>query len=219
MVAPSRSGQLKLSIRRKFQRRFLIRSLRILHDAWPPTAADSKVSRTADEDSISDVLRWKMVEAKNRLDPVPEMKFLREPQSDRAELDTPLGLIDIMVSYTWDESTFLTIECKRITSTENSLAIKYVRNGIDRFTSGKYSPGHAFGIIVGYVICGDLDGCINRVSKTLASEPVSETGYDSHFGWQSDKELVEGFELFKTRHLQQVHQNTIELVHCFLALN
>lgn len=219
MVAPSRSGQLNLSIRRKYQRGVLILALRILHDAWPPTAADSRVSKTTDEDSISDVLRWKMVDAKNRLDPVPEMQFLREPQSDRAELDTPLGLIDIMVSYTWDESTYLTMECKRIISTENSLALKYVRNGINRFASGKYSPGHAFGIVVGYVICGNPDGCVDRVSKTLASEPESETGYDSGFGWQADKKLVESRELFKTRHRQQLHENTIELVHCFLALN
>lgn len=219
MVALSRSGQLNLSIRRKYQRGFLILALRILNDAWPATAADSRVSKTTDEDSISDVLRWKMVDAKNHLDPVPEMQFLREPQSDRAELDTPLGLIDIMVSYTWDESTYLTMECKRITSKENSLALRYVRNGINRFASGKYSLGHAFGIVVGYVICGNPGGCIDRVSKTLASEPESETGYDSDFGWQADKELVEGCELFKTRHLQQAHQNTIELVHCFLALN
>lgn len=124
-----------------------------------------------------------------------------------------------MVSYTWDESTYLTMECKRITSTENSLALKYVRNGINRFASGKYSPGHAFGIVVGYVICGNPDGCVDRVCKTLTGEPKSETGYDSGFGWQTDKKLVEGCELFKTRHSQQVSQNTIELVHCFLALN
>jgi hypothetical protein len=218
LVAPSR-GQLNLSIRRKYQRGVLILALRILHDAWLLTAADSRVSKTTDEDSISDVLRWKMVDAKNRLDPIPEMQFLREPQSDRAELDTPLGLIDIMVSYTWDESTYMTMECKRIPSTENALALKYVRQGINRFASGKYSPGHAFGIVVGYVICGDPYGCVDRVRKTLANEPESETGYDSDFGWQTDKELVEGCELFKTRHRQQVHQNTIELIHCFLTLN
>ena len=218
MVAPSRSGRLNLNVRHKAQSGFVILALRILHDAWPATAVDSGVTRAADEDSISNVLRWKMVDAKNRLDPVPEMKFLREPQSDRAELDTPLGLIDIMVSYTWDESTYLTMECKRVTSTENSLALNYVRNGINRFTSGKYSPGHAFGIIVGYVICGNRTGCVDRVRNTLKKEPESETGYDAEFGWHADDKLVEGQRLFKTRHNQSAHNNVIELFHAFVLL-
>lgn len=219
MVAPSQSGRLNLNIRRKAQKGIVILALRILHDAWPATAADSRVTRTTDEDSISNVLRWKMVEAKNRLDPAPEMEFIREPQSDRAELDTPLGLIDIMVSYTWDESTYLTMECKRITSTENSLALKYVRSGINRFASGKYSPGHAFGIVVGYVICGNPSGCADRVSKTLGKEPEIETGYDSDFGWLADNDLCEGQTLFRTRHKQSAHKNVVELVHSFAPLN
>ena len=173
--------------------------LRILYDAWPATAADSRVTKTTDEDSISNVLRWQMVDAKNRLVPVPDMRFEREPQSDDPELDNPLGLIDIKVLYTWHDETYLTMECKRITSTENSLALKYVRNGINRFASGKYSPGHAFGIILGYVICGDLKSCADRISHTLAKEPETETGFDSEFGWTLGDELIElGYEADNT---------------------
>jgi len=219
LVASSRSGRLNPGIRRKAQRLRLVLALHILRDAWPETATDSRVSRDSNEDDITNVLRWKMVEAKNRLDPVPEMQFLREPQSDRLELDTPIGLIDIMVSYTWDESTYLTMECKRIASTENSLALEYVRNGVNRFASGKYSPSHTFGVIVGYVVCGNSSGCVDRVSKSLAKEPQSETGYDTDFGWQPDSEMVMGLELYKTRHRQQAHNNVIELVHSFMSLN
>lgn len=192
--------------------------LRILHDAWPTTAADSRVTRTTDEDKISDILRWEMVEAKNRLDPVPEMRFEREPQSDDPELETPLGLIDIKVLYTWNDQTYLTMECKRITSTENSLALKYVRNGINRFASGKYSPGHAFGIVAGYVICGNPTECMNRVRTALGKEPIDETGYDTLFGWQSDEKLVEGQQHFRSRHRQKVTGTSIELIHAFVTL-
>ncbi|WP_417377472.1 hypothetical protein [Gimesia maris] len=219
MVAPSKSGRLNINVRHKAQRGIAILALRILHDAWPATAADSTITRKTDEDAISDVLRWNMVAAKQRIDPVPEMKFLREPQSDRPELDTPLGLIDIMVSYTWDESTYLTMECKRISSTTNSLALKYVRNGINRFASGKYSAGHAFGIVVGYVICGSPDGCVDRVSKTLAKEPKNRTGLDAKFGWVADVETIYGQTLYRTKHLQRDHNNSIELIHTFLSLN
>jgi hypothetical protein len=206
-------------VRGSAQRGFLVLALRILHEAWPATAADSQITRDSDEDSITNVLRWKMVDAKNRRDPVPEMQFLREPQSDRADLDTPMGLIDIMVSYTWDESTYLTMECKRICSSDNSLALKYVRNGINRFASGKYSSGHAYGIVVGYVICGNSPGCIERVRSTLFGEPLTETGFDSEFGWKSEDRMIDGLELFKTRHHQQMHQNAIELFHAFVSLN
>ena len=219
MSISSRSGRLNPRIRQSAQKGVLTTVLRILHLAWPETAADSRITSDCDEDSITDILRWKMADAKNRLDPVPQMKFLREPQSDRAELDTPTGYIDIMVSYSWDESTYLTMECKRVKSTENSLALRYVRNGVNRFASGKYSPGHAYGVMLGYVICGNRNGCIDRVRTTLSQEPESETGFDSEFGWQSDLQLVNGIEHFKTRHHQQSHDNMIEIIHAFVVVN
>lgn len=218
MVTPNRSGRLNVNVRRKAQQGIIILVLQILHDAWPATAADPRVSRTADEDSISDVLRWKMAESKNRLTPVPQMRFEREPQSDEPELDNPLGLIDVKILYTWNDETYLTMECKRITSTENSLALKYVRNGVNRFASGKYGPGHAFGIIAGYAICGNLDGCAERISHTLAKEPESETSYDSKFGWKPDDTLISGQRHYRTRHHQSIVANIIELIHAVLPV-
>lgn len=218
VVTPSRSGRLNVDVRRKAQRGVLILVLQILHDAWPATVADSRVSPNTGEDAISDVLRWKMVEAKNRLDPVPQMRFERESQSDDPELDNPLGLIDIKVLYTWNDETYLTMECKRITSTENSLTLKYVRNGINRFTSGKYGPRHAFGIIAGYVICGNPDGCAEGVYLTLAKEPEAETGFDSKFGWQIDEELIGGKRHYRSKHRQKITKSTIELIHTFLPI-
>ena len=218
MAAPNRSGRLNVDVRRRAQRGIVVLVLRILHNAWPTTAADTRVTPTTDEDVVSDVLRWKMVDAKNRLDPVPQLRFEREPQSDDPELGNPLGLIDIKVLYTWKDDTYLTMECKRITSTDNSLALKYVRNGVNRFASGKYSPGHAFGIITGYVICGNPDGCAERVGRTLAKEPESETGYDAEFGWKSDDELIGGQRHYRTRHRQEIAHNNIELIHAFLPI-
>lgn len=219
MVAPSRSGRLNVNIRGKAQRGIAILVLRILHDAWPATTADSRVTRTADEDAISDVLQEKMVEAKNRVNPVPLIRFEREPQSDGPRFNAPLGLIDIKILYTWNDDTSLTMECKRITSTENSLALEYIRNGINRFASGKYSPCHAFGIVTAYVICGNPEGCAERVSTTLGREPEDETGYDSEFGWQTDDDLLEGKRHYRTRHRQKIVANTIELIHVFVSID
>ncbi|MDA0587721.1 MAG: hypothetical protein O2820_05090 [Planctomycetota bacterium] len=193
--------------------------VQILHLAWPETIADERVSCDADEDRITDVLRWNLAAAKQTLDPAPELEFIREPQSDRATLDTPTGYIDIMVSYTWSEATYLTMECKRIASGNNDLALKYVRNGVNRFASGKYSPGHAYGVMVGYVICENQPRCIERVRNTVRKEPGSETGYDTEFGWQLDRQIHKDSELFRTRHRQMTLNNTIELIHCFLIVN
>ena len=219
VVAPIRSGHLNRNIRRKAQHGWLILALGILHDAWPAAAADSQISRGSDEDLITDILRWKMVDAKNRRKPVPEMRFDRESQSDRPERDTQTGLIDIMVSYTWDESTYLSIECKRIRSSDNSLALQYVQNGINRFAAGKYSAGHSYGVMVGYVICGNSSACIERVRTTLSREPKEETGFDPKFGWQPAEGMIGDMPLFQTRHHQAQHGNTIELFHAFVALN
>ncbi|TWT51732.1 hypothetical protein KOR42_34190 [Thalassoglobus neptunius] len=219
MVAPSRSGRLNLDVRRKAQQSIVVMVLRILHDAWPATIADAGVDRTTNEDTITNVLRWKMNDAKKQIDPVPQIRFEREAQSDDPELDTPIGLIDIKILYTMNDETYLTMECKRITSTENSLALKYVRNGVNRFTSGKYGPRHAFGIVTGYVTCGDPDACAERVGKTLAREPVPETGYDSEFGWRVDDELIKGTRHYRTQHSQTALTNTIELIHAFVSLN
>lgn len=160
-----------------------------------------------------------MAEAKDRLSPAPQMRFEREPQSDNPQLDTPLGLIDIKILYTWNDETYLTMECKRIKSTENSLVLKYIRNGIDRFSTCKYSSGHAYGIIAGYAICGNPEGCAERVSTTLRKESVEETGYDADFGWQVDDELVAGERHYRTRHRQETIRNTIELIHAFMSLD
>ncbi len=215
----SRSGQLNRGLRRAAQYRIVVIVLQILHDAWPETTADARVTRTSHEDAISDVLRWKMAAAKNRLKPVPHLRFEREPQSDDPELETPTGLIDIKVCYTWNDETYLTMECKRVSSTENSLALEYVRQGINRFVVCKYSPGHAFGIMVGYSICGNPNGCAARVCKALAKEPVAATGFDSKLGWQVGSEIIHGLTHYRTRHRQDVTPHQIELLHAFVSLN
>lgn len=214
----SRSGQLNSGLRRTAQYRIVVIVLQILNDAWPETASDPRVTRSSHEDAISDVLRWKMAAAKHRIKPVPPMRFERESQSDDLALATPTGLIDIKVCYTWNDETYLTMECKRVSSTENSLALEYIRQGINRFVICKYSPGHAFGIMVGYSICGNPDGCASRVCKALAKEPIAVTGFDRTLGWQADSQIIHGLTHYRTRHRQDLARNQIELLHAIVAM-
>lgn len=217
-MATNASGQLNPEIRHDAQFGVLRVALQVLHSAWPAVIADDRISIESKEDEITDVLRRTMSEAKRTMNPPPSMRFEREPQSDAAEDETELGLIDIMVCYTWDERTYFVIECKKIRSTDNSLALKYVRKGVNRFASGKYSEGHAYGAMVGYVVCGNRKGCINRIVAVLESEPVPETGFDSGRGWMTRSDVVPNTVMGSTLHLQRSGRNTIELIHSFVDL-
>ena len=46
-----------------------------------------------------------------------------------------------------------------------------------------------------------------------------ETGFDTEFGWRSEDRVIDGLNLFKTRHRQQLHDNFVELFHAFVELN
>ena len=54
---------------------------------------------------------------------------------------------------------------------------------------------------------------------TLSKEPQMETGFDTEFGWRSEDRVIDGLNLFKTRHRQQLHDNFVELFHAFVELN
>lgn len=209
-------GDLNPILKYRAQFGVLQSALQILHRAWPAAASDHRISITSNEDDITNVLRRKMSEVKQTMSPPPEMRFEREPQSDAADDGTDLGLIDIMVCYTWNEQSYLVIECKRVWSKDNSLALKYVREGVNRFSSGKYSSGHAIGAMVGYVLCGNRDACVERIRNCLEKTPSSETGFDSEFGWKERDDVIPGSHVGSTQHLQVKLQNTIELIHSFV---
>ena len=207
-------------LRLKIQAGYFRKALQILHLAWPAVVADSSISVGSDEDDITNQLRQQMVVVKRGMKPKPRMEFQRESQSDMVDDGTELGLIDIFVSYkNFDEEVYLAIECKRIRSDTNGLARLYVKEGISRFASGKYSNGHAIAGMVGYVICGDPPKCIERVAAQLEKEPQSETGYDSEFGWQESSNWVKGETQFLSQHEQTHIDNHILLVHSFLLLS
>lgn len=217
-MAQGTRGRLNADVRHNAQWGILCESLAILHKAWPDVLADTRFNASMDEDSITNLLRRKMSAVKSRMTPPPDMRFEREAQSDAADDDGELGLIDIMVCYTWNEVTHMLIECKRIWSTDNSLALKYVRQGICRFASGKYSAGHAIGAMVGYVLCGDTSACVDRIKAALVKEPVSETGYDASHGWQNATNVVTSQTFGRTQHTQKAHRYKITLVHSFVSI-
>ncbi len=216
----STQGNPNPDLRLRIQKGYLNTALRILHSAWPTVVSDAKISIGSHEDDITNVLRQQMVIVKRGMTPKPRMRFDRESQSDVVDDGTELGLIDIFVTYkNWDEEVYLAIECKRIGSDTNDLARLYVREGVFRFASGKYSNGHGVAGMVGYVICGGRDRCIERVASQLDKEPQNQSGFDSDFGWRESKDWVDGETQYLSQHEQLQSKNRILLVHSFLNLN
>ena len=107
---------------------------------------------------------------------------------------------------------------QRIRSDTNDLARLYVREGVFRFASGKYSNGHAVAGMVGYVICNDRDRCVERVAAQIEKEPQTEAGYDKEFGWQASNDWVENETQYLSQHEQMQNKSQILLVHSFLQL-
>jgi hypothetical protein len=212
------TGSLNRGLRNKAQYQIVIKVLKILHKAWKKMSDGKCVRKYDQEDCITDKLRWKMVDVKNRMKPKPSFRFHREAQSDDPRFKARTGLIDIMVTYTNDDQVYLTIECKKISSQSSTLAGKYVTEGINRFVTCKYSPGHPFAIMVGYVICGNAGACAKRVSDLLNKKKKRITGYIKTIGWQINKTIVPRATHYCSSHVQQITKSKIEIIHAFLIV-
>lgn len=122
---------------------------------------------------------------------------------------------DIKNIYSFVESEYFGIECKRIHDKDNLLATKYVTQGLMRFITGKYSPGHDWMAMIGFVvdghtiqsiehICGFLE--ITRKRTHIISDWVHEIRFGNHQ------------HLYSTSHKQRGKDTPIIILHLFLAL-
>ncbi len=80
-----------------------------------------------------------------------------EYEVDDMEADGPelLGRIDVTVQFAHqfgDEEAVIAVEAKRVGGGQTTLNRAYVRDGVHRFVTGKYSAGHPWGFMLGYVI-------------------------------------------------------------------
>ncbi|MCU4181777.1 hypothetical protein [Bosea sp. BH3] len=87
-----------------------------------------------------------------------------------------LGRIDITLQFLHqfgDEDAYVAVECKRVGAGLSALNGSYVAEGVDRFVAGKYSAGHEWGFMLGYVLvppAADVVDAINRrIEKTYGS--------------------------------------------------
>lgn len=81
-----------------------------------------------------------------------------------------LGRIDITLQFLHqfgDEDAFVAVECKRVGAAQHGLNASYVSEGVDRFASGKYSSGHHWGFMLGYVLALPMDKIVATIDQRI----------------------------------------------------
>jgi len=191
--------------------------LDIIVAAWPRLCQSRRILPKAKEDDITDHLRWEMVAEKKRRNPPPQLRFERETQRDDPEKRHPTGLIDVHVGYSFDEADYFAMECKKVTDRHDRRANYYIREGVCRFSSGKYSPGHPYGAMIAFVTRGTAKSAADFLEGKVVGFGKSATRIKTTWGWRTETRFGDVPNLYSTKHGQEGTRNTILLLHLFLA--
>ena len=184
--------------------------------AWPHLCEGRGISRTAKENDITNRLRWEMVAEKKRRNPIPQLRFERETQRDDPKKKHPTGLINVYVVYSFDEENYFAMECKKVTDRHARRADYYVREGVCRFSIGKYGIGHPYGAMIAFVTRGTAEAAAGFLEKKVVDFDKNATRLKTTWGWRTETRFGNVPSLYSTKHGQQGTSNTILLLHLFL---
>lgn len=85
-----------------------------------------------------------------------------------------LARIDLRFTHGYRHEVYFSLECKRLrvqsSQGRDSLAGKYVKDGMFRYFNGKYAQGLNKGGMVGYVMDGDVAKAIDDVRQAIESQ-------------------------------------------------
>lgn len=145
-----------------------------LRDGWQQALQRDEVHANAGEVEITECLRDGMRIACKSLPWAKSMIIQNGMESRSAACSlTPDGLTDIPI--TWVEIFVIhgehephaIIECKRIKAGDAHLCREYVKEGMDRFANGKYSPRHLHAYLAAYVQAGKMQAAVDGINAHL----------------------------------------------------
>lgn len=183
--------------------------IRTVEAGWALALSRDEVTSDADEVTITECLRDAMRVAlvEHRL-PWRKTMIVAPGTESRSQpgMTAPDGRTDIPLYLTkifarsGEHDPHAILECKRVVEGDAHLAREYVREGIDRFQSGRYSSNHSRGFMVGYVLSGTASGVVTgintylgkkaRHAEVLAISPLIPTGWDSAHPRPSDGSTI-----------------------------
>jgi hypothetical protein len=198
------------SLLKRYTRRDIIPiTLELIYRAWPNVCKSTVVDCRSHEPQIAGALYNELWKLKTGVEP-PHIECEAASRSD-SELLIPDGRIDFKLLYGFQQDDYLSLECKRVSSTDSTLATNYVREGVVRFTSGKYAAGHDWAAMLAFVIDSNLSGSatlINLRLQALATEThlVGTIVDEASFGryeslYRSDHKLPRANRLLNVLHL------------------
>ena len=187
---------------------------------WKRARAGAGIEPGIPEVKLNVCLRHGMVEALKpqggeRVGPQMLVSTGTETLSDPS-VGVPDGRVDIAIflpailEALHDHDPHAIIECKRIAGNDSRLCREYVREGIDRFSTGKYGGRHAVGFMAGYLESG---------AAALAAQGINR--YFDRNG-RRDERLGPAAPIHanwarSSRHPRRGDAATLDLHHAFLA--
>lgn len=176
-------------------------------EAWREVRADPRFEATMSETEMAGLLFVHLVEAQRRRDGryggvlVIEEGYTRSSE----RLVRADGRIDFKFYASYRQNEHLGVECKRVGENAGLLYRLYVEEGVMRFVSAKYSPGHPWGIMLGFVVDGDMARAATRLEEELAAHmPANVTR-----PWSSGSTA----DLYESGHHQDGGPHEIGLYH------
>ncbi|TAE55059.1 MAG: hypothetical protein EAZ87_20955 [Nostocales cyanobacterium] len=184
--------------------------------AWSKVISNKEINISSTEPVIAGYLGRAMTKEKNSRPKLKDKIRIEEEVGTRSFSNSPKpeGRIDIKIIYSFHENEYFGIECKRVTSKNKKLAEKYINDGVMRFVNGKYSPGHDYAAMLGFVIDGNIHKCINLIRYYL--ENTKEICLKEN--WTEEESFGTKHDIYRTRHLQN-EQNLMSILHLFLIIN
>lgn len=132
------------------------------------------------------------------------------------DIPKPDGRIDIRIIYSFDESEYFGMECKRVSGKDKRLARDYLSKGILRFVTGKYSPGHTWAAMLGFVIDGDMAGSLKLICDCLST---NKSVCDMKGDWSREVGFGPHQNLYCTQHYQRGRNSEMNIFHLLLSID
>jgi hypothetical protein len=187
--------------------------------AWSKVIASREINISSDEPIIAGYLGKAMTKEKNSRPKLKERIRIEEEVGTRSfpNLPKPKGRIDIKIIYSYNENEHFGMECKRVSSTEPNryLATDYVREGVKIFVEGTYSLGHDYAAMLGFVIDGKINDCIDLICDRLNKYKNDICLKED---WVDEQSFGTTQNIYRTSHLQN-GQDIISILHLFLVVS
>jgi hypothetical protein len=198
------------------KRMFLLASLDLLMTAGKKLGEKKIVKADTHENTITYLVSHEMyqVQKSGKSDIVswdPRVWTAYDPQD-------PLRMGEIDIKFRWteyptDNNRYLAVEAKRLFGKGDSLAGKYVEEGVMDFVIAKYSRHHNYGIMLGYVLIGSLEKVIISVTDAMTTRKREINEYEA---FSLNNSLCIHEHTHHSTHIQQETDILITLIHLFL---